>query len=242
MTATRYDGVFFDIGGVVLDLSSVREGHIEFVSRLAGREDCENEELIEEWRSALGEYFRSSEGTEYRRAKDGYQHAIDTAVGHEVPEEVWMPLFETVSRECLQPNPDAVETIRTLDEMGLYLGIISDIDTWEATAILDRFGIEDCFDHTTTSEEVGRTKPDPVIFDAALEKATVASEHSLYVGDRYEHDMCGGTRAGLVTVAYGGSAAEHADCEEIDYAIDDLSALCDLIDCERQRDQSTSSC
>lgn len=226
MTRNRYDGVFFDIGGVILDLPSVREGHVEFITRLAdheGRDDIEA--LIEEWRSALGEYFRSSDGTEYRRAKAGYQHAIETAVGHEVPEEEWISLFETASKECLQPNQNAVETIRTLDERGLYLGIISDIDTWEAEAMLDRFGIEDCFDHMTTSEEVGRTKPDPVIFDAALEKAIVAPERSLYVGDRYEHDMCGGARAGLVTVAYGGSAAEHVDSEEVDYAIDDLSAL-----------------
>jgi putative hydrolase of the HAD superfamily len=231
MTTTNHDGVFFDIGGVILDLASVREGHVEFVSRLADQEGKEDSEaVIEEWRSALGEYFQSSDGTEYRRAKAGYQHAIDTAVGHEVPEEEWMSLFETASAERLQPNPNAVETIRTLDKRGLYLGIISDIDTWEAEAMLDRFGIEECFDHMTTSEELGRTKPDPVIFDAALEKATVAPERSLYVGDRYEHDMCGGTRAGLVTVAYGGSAAEHVDSEEVNFAVDDLSGLCDLVE------------
>lgn len=227
----RYDGVFFDIGGVILDLASVREGHIEFLSRLAaheGREDVEA--LIEEWRSALGEYFRSSDGTEYRRAKVGYQHAIDAAVGREVPEAEWMELFESASAECLETNPDAVETIRTLDREGVYLGIISDIDTWEANAMLTRFGIDECFDHITTSEEVGRTKPDPSMFDAAIGKATVAPEHSLYIGDRYEHDMRGGTRAGLVTVAYGGSAAEHAESDAVDYSIDDLSILCDLVE------------
>lgn len=230
MTAAKYDGVFFDIGGVILDLSSVREGHVEFITRLADHEERDDiEMLIEEWRSALGEYFRSSDDTEYRRAKDGYQHAIDTAVGHEVPEEEWILLFETASAECLQPNPNAVETIRTLDEMGRYLGIVSDIDTWEAEAMLGRFGIEECFDHMTTSEEVGQTKPDSMIFDAALEKATVDPQCSLYVGDRYEHDMCGGTQAGLVTVAYGGSADEHADSEEVDFAIDDLSTLCNLV-------------
>jgi putative hydrolase of the HAD superfamily len=241
MTETKYDGVFFDIGGVILDLASVREGHVEFISRLAAHEECENSAalieghensaaLIEEWRSALGEYFQSSDGTEYRCAKDGYQHAVDTVVRREVPEDEWMELFETASAECLQPTPHAVETIQTLDEMGLYLGIISDIDTWEADAMLDRFEIRECFDHMTTSEEVGRTKPDSAIFETALEKATVAPERSLYVGDRYEHDMRGGTQAGLVTVAHGGSADEHAESEAVDYAIDDLSTLMDLIE------------
>jgi putative hydrolase of the HAD superfamily len=229
-TVNRYDGVFFDIGGVILDLSSVREGHVEFLSRLAaheGREDVEA--LIEEWRSALGEYFQSSDDTEYRRAKVGYQQAIDAAAGREIPEEEWMELFETASAECLETNPNAVETIRTLDREGVYLGIISDIDTWEADEMLTRFDIHECFDHITTSEEVGRTKPDPVMFDTALEKASVAPEHSLYIGDRYEHDMRGGTRAGLVTVAYGGSAAEHVESGAVDHTIDDLATLCDLV-------------
>ncbi|MFC7190198.1 HAD family hydrolase [Halocatena marina] len=228
---TEYDGVFFDIGGVILDLASVREGHIELLARIADQEGIEDvESLIADWRSSLGEYFNGRDGTEYRRAKIGYQRAIDAAVGYEVPEETWLTAFEAASEECLQPNPNAVETIRSLDQMDVYLGIISDIDTWEADAILTRFGVVDRFDHITTSEEIGRTKPDPAMFDAALEKASVEPECALYIGDRYKHDMQGGTRAGLVTVAYGNSAVEHADSESVDYTVDDLSVLCDLIE------------
>lgn len=227
---TEYDGVFFDIGGVILDLESVREGHVAFLTRLAEREGIENvEAFIEDWRAALGTYFRERDGTEYRRAKNGYQRAIDAAAGCEVPEETWLTAFETASEECLRPNPNAVETIQSLDRIGIYLGIISDIDTWEADAMLAQFGIKDCFDHITTSEEIGCTKPEPAMFDAALEKATVEPERSLYVGDRYEHDMKGGSRAGLTTVAYGGSATEHADSDAVAYAIDDLAVLCEIV-------------
>lgn len=223
------DGIFFDIGGVILDLTSVREGHIEFLTRLAAQEGIDNvETFIEEWRSALGAYFNERDGTEYRRAKVGYQRAIDAAARRTVPEEAWVPIFEAASDECLRPNPNAVETIRSIDQAGVYLGIISDIDTWEADAMLTQFGIDDCFDHVTTSEEIGCTKPNPAIFDAALDKATVEPERALYVGDRYEHDMKGGTRAGFTTVAYGGSAAEHADNDAVDHVIDDLNALREL--------------
>lgn len=227
---TEYDGVFFDIGGVILDLESVREGHVAFLTRLAEREEIEPvEAFIEDWRSALGTYFRERDGTEYRRAKTGYQRALDAAAGYEIAEENWMTAFETASEECLQPNPNAVKTIQSLDQAGVYLGIISDIDTWEADAMLAQFGVDNCFDHVTTSEEIGCTKPEPAMFDAALEKAAVEPEGSLYVGDRYEHDMKGGSQAGLATVAYGGSAAEHADSDAVAYAIDDLTTLCDLI-------------
>lgn len=230
-TMTEYDGVFFDIGGVILDLASVREGHVAFLTRLAEQEGIENvDAFIDDWRSALGTYFQERDGTEYRRAKIGYQRAIDAAAGYEIPEETWLTAFETASEECLRPNPNAVETIQSLDQIGMYLGVISDIDTWEADAMLEQFGVRDCFDHVTTSEEIGCTKPEAEMFDAALEKATVEPERSLYVGDRYEHDMKGGTQAGLATVAYGGSAAEHADSEAIEYAIDDLAALCEIVE------------
>lgn len=227
---TDHDGVFFDIGGVILDLSSVGDGHADFLRRVAEQEAIENVEgFIEQWRSALGAYFRERDGTEYRRARIGYQHALEAALGYELPESEWMPAFETASETCLQPNPNAAETIQSLDRRGIYLGIISDIDTFEADAMLGRFGTAECFDHVTTSEEVGYTKPDPAIFNAALEKAPVEPERSLYVGDRYEHDMQGGSRVGLTTVAYGGSAAEHSDSTAVDHVIEDLSVLCDLV-------------
>ncbi|UPM43324.1 HAD family hydrolase [Halocatena salina] len=227
---TEYDGVFFDIGGVILDLTSVKDGHVDFLTRLAEQEGVENvETFIEEWRSTLGTYFRERNGTEYRRAKTGYQHAVDTAIGYELPEPKWMPAFEAASTTCLEPNPAAAETIRTLDRAGLYLGVISDIDTWEAESMLAQFDTADRFDHITTSEEVGRTKPDRAIFETAIEKAPIEPEQCLYVGDRYEHDMKGGSQIGLVTVAYGGSATEHADSAAVDHVIDDLGELCDLV-------------
>lgn len=170
---TEYDGIFFDIGGVILDLASVQEGHVDFLTRLAEQEGIETvEAFIDEWQAALGTYFREREGTEYRRAKVGYQRAVDAAIGYELPESAWMPAFEAASTACLQPNPNATETIRTLDRAGLYLGIISDIDTWEAESMLAQFDTADRFDHITTSEEVGRTKPDRAIFEAALDKGT----------------------------------------------------------------------
>ncbi|RRJ30573.1 HAD family hydrolase [Halocatena pleomorpha] len=227
---TEYEGIFFDIGGVILNLTSVQAGHVDFLTRVAEQEGIENvEAFIEEWRSTLGTYFRERDGTEFRRAKTGYQRAVDTAVGYELPESEWMPAFEAASAACLEPNPAATETIRTLDRAGMYLGIVSDIDTWEAKSMLAQFDLIDRFDHVTTSEEAGRTKPDPAIFETALKKAPVEPEQCLYVGDRYEHDMKGGSQAGVVTVAYGGSATEHADSAAVDYVINNLSGLCDLV-------------
>ncbi|MFC5969788.1 HAD family hydrolase [Halomarina salina] len=253
MDDLAYEGVFFDIGGVLLDLSSVRAGHEAFLGRFADREGIDDvEQLVDDWRAALGAYFSGRDGTTFRPALDGYRHAIAAAVALQkstsldreavldgrkdhpttVPDADWRPLFEETTTRTVRPSPGAVETVRALDEADRYLGVVSDIDTWEAERMLSGFGIYDRFDRVTTSEAVGRTKPDPAMFEAALADAPVAPERSLYVGDRYDHDMRGGSRAGLVTVAHGGSAAERAaeDPDDVvDYVVSDLRELLDIV-------------
>ena len=256
----EFEGAFFDIGGVLLDLSTVRDGYEAFLRRYAEREGIDNvEALIDDWKRALGHYFRSREGTEYRTARAGYARAIDLAVAaregadldallageaeveRSIPESEWFPLFEAASDEHLEPTDGAVETVRALDEAGFYLGIISDIDHWEAERMLDRFGLREFFDDVTTSEEVGRTKPDPEMFEVALSAASVDPGASVYVGDRYDHDMRGGSAAGLVTVAHGGTAAEQAEADPdraVDYAVDDLRDLLDVVGVDRDGDRA----
>ncbi|WP_254538006.1 HAD family hydrolase [Halomarina litorea] len=231
---TDYEGAFFDIGGVLLDLASVRAGYVTFLDRFAEREGiADSDALADDWRSALGAYFSGREGTEYRRALPGYQRAIEEATGREVAEAEWRPLFEEATAEHIRPVDGAVEVVEALDRAGVYLGVISDIDTWEAERMLGQFGIWERFHHVTTSEAVGRTKPDPAMFEAALSKAPVAPGDSLYVGDRYDHDMRGGKEAGLVTVAYGEEATD-GPAENVDYVVEDFREILDIAGVRRE--------
>ncbi|WP_330631678.1 HAD family hydrolase [Halocatena halophila] len=226
-----FDGVFFDIGGVILDLDSVGSGHQAFLEKIAEKEDIDDfDELSSTWYETLSAYFNGRDGTEYRRALVGYQRAINAAVGREIPESEWRPAFAAASSEGLEHTPHAVETIRTLDARGYYLAIISDIDTFEAEQMLEQFGLTECFDHVTTSEAVGRTKPDQKMFETAIEKAPVGPENCCYVGDRIKHDMHGGKRAGFTTVAHGGSAGANANDSVVDHRIEDLSELLDIVE------------
>lgn len=50
------------------------------------------------------------------------------------------------------------------------------------------------------SEAVGLRKPDPRIFQLALERLNSRPEKSLFVGDNPEADIAGARRAGLRTV------------------------------------------
>lgn len=125
----------------------------------------------------------------------------------------------------MTPTDCAIDVVETIAEAGCHQGIISDIDTAEAELILETFGLVDAFDAVTTSESVGVTKPDREIFDAAIAAGELDPARTLYVGDRYEHDMVGGTDAGFVTVAFG----VEQDGPAIEYRIDELSELLALL-------------
>jgi len=229
------EAVLFDIGGVLLDLASVRDGHDAFASALAERHGLDAAAVARRWRAALGEYFRSREGTEYRTAREGYAVAAEAAVGRPVEEPEWLDLFVEATTERLRPVEGAVETVERLDEAGYYLGVVSDIDTAEAERILRSFGVRERFADLTTSEAVGRTKPDPAMFETALDAAGLDPGRCLYVGDRYHNDMRGGSRAGLETVAMGSGAArpegsdEHDPDGVVDHVVEAPPGLLDLL-------------
>ncbi len=56
---------------------------------------------------------------------------------------------------------------------------------------LIRSGIKKYFDKVITSESVGVKKPNPKIFDYALQSANALPEHSIMIGDNLEADVQG---------------------------------------------------
>ena len=229
----EYEAVFWDIGGVILDLESVRAGHRAFVGALAAEYDLDVEKALETWREELGTYFTTRDGTAFRSARAGYHRAVAAMVGREITEEEWLPVFERATHENLESVSETVTTIRRLDGH-VHQGVVSDIDTWEGERLLEQFGVREHLDAVTTSEEVGRTKPDPAMFETALDKAGIDPARALMVGDRYENDMEGAARMGIDTAAFGGSASEaDPDDPTVTYRIEDPFEICDLVGVER---------
>ncbi|WP_276261008.1 HAD family hydrolase [Haloglomus litoreum] len=231
-TARRYDAVFWDIGGVIIELASIREGYAAFLGELAEEHDLDPEATRDRWKAALGEHFRAGEGTEYQTAREGYRKATEAvfeAAGREPPaESEWRPVLERCSDETLRTEPGAVETIRALDEAGVYQAVISDVDTAEAESMFEQLGIADHFAHVTTSEAVGYKKPDSRMFETALAKAAdhgIDPADGVMVGDRYGHDIEGASALGLSAIAYGEDAAG----AEADHVVTDLRDILEIV-------------
>jgi len=223
-----YDAVFWDIGGVIVELKSVREGYAAFVADLADAHGLDAETALETWRSTLGDHFKEREGTEYRTAREGYEKAT-AALFDRDPPGGWEKRFRAATDATLRAEDGAVETIEALADAGVTQAIVSDIDTREAENMLETFGVRECFAHVTTSEAVGYTKPDERMFRDALEATGVDPERTLMVGDRYGHDVAGAAALGIGAVGYG----EAGQGPEADHEISDLRELLDVVGVEK---------
>jgi putative hydrolase of the HAD superfamily len=224
--AAAWDAVFWDIGGVVLSLSSVQRAHARFVDELCEQYPCEAPpaEALGQWRDVVGDYFADRAENAFRPAREGYDRAVDAIVADELDREDWRPLFHAVVADEIEPNPGAVETVRALQSRPVHVGVVSDVDHDEGRRILRTFDLFEGFDSYTTSEAVGHTKPHPAMFETALAAADVAPERAVMIGDRYRNDMEGANRAGLATIAYGA-----ADGPAVDHRVETLPAVLDVV-------------
>ena len=87
----------------------------------------------------------------------------------------------------------------------------------ESSRILDYFSI------IVTSESVGVKKPNPKVFNYALEKANAQSNNSIMIGDSIEADIEGALNFGLKAI--------HCDFEktgDINTLFDTVTSLSDL--------------
>jgi putative hydrolase of the HAD superfamily len=89
-----------------------------------------------------------------------------------------------------------------LREDGLKLGLVSNAfdPGWLLRNDLERMGLAERLDVAVFSSEVGKRKPHPAIFAAALEQLAVEPSRALFVGDRRFEDIRGGKEAGMETV------------------------------------------
>jgi putative hydrolase of the HAD superfamily len=95
--------------------------------------------------------------------------------------------------------PEVTPTLEALKERGLILDVISNFDS-RLHRILAGLGIADRFEEVFVSSAVGHAKPDPRIFQAALQKHGLAPADAAHIGDSETNDICGATHLGLKAI------------------------------------------
>jgi putative hydrolase of the HAD superfamily len=95
-----------------------------------------------------------------------------------------------------RPHPDAGPALSELRARGLRLVCVSNWDI-SLPDVLERCGLREPFEGIVSSAGAGARKPDPAIFETALEVAGAQAEEALHVGDTPEEDVAGARAAGI---------------------------------------------
>jgi putative hydrolase of the HAD superfamily len=203
----RFRAVFFDVGETLVHVDpSFAE---LFVRVLSG---AGHERSLDDVREASSHvYARFSEA-----ARDGSlwttsperSRAFWTSVYERMLAELGVPdldgLASSLHREFTRMEhyvlfEDVRPTLAALAHAGLQLGIVSNFEAW----LEEWFGVHDLvevFPVRVISGIEGIEKPDERIYRLALERAGVAADEAVYVGDNPEFDVDPAAALGMTPV------------------------------------------
>ena len=127
-----------------------------------------------------------------------------------------------------QPVAGAVELLTRLKHAGALVVIVTNNIAAEQRLKLARCGLADLVDELVTSEEVGVSKPDPRIFQEALDRARAEPPDAVMLGDAWATDIEGALASGIRPVwlnRFGktkpnGSVVELTSLEPVDEAVE----------------------
>ncbi len=242
--------LLFDLGGTLHDVyrtDAAGKGFAEHVLRRLHRYGIDLFVTPEE---LLGTLSRNAEAYKQRGEKDLTELAQpdiwndwylkEYRIGREKLEPIAEELSFLYDYERVENvrKPRLRETVETLHEMGIRMGMISNIiSTSVVPHMLIEYGIDQYMECIVMSSDVGIRKPDPRIFEVALKKMGVSAEETGYVGDTISRDVIGAHNAGLglnirinnPRIAHRDVKYQGADIPKPDYVIEQLYELPEII-------------
>ena len=234
---TRYRVIIFDVNGTLLGYDDPLGfekrfaqacgdlGHPVTVDRVVAAFS----RLVQEWAKLKNAGAqRASSEEQYRRTMTwAYQLMLEDLQVPGDPHRKADALYERfIVREGFMPLfSDVEDTLKLLRRQRLRLGILSNFPP-HLEETLEMHGIHGYFDFFVVSSLVGLEKPDPAIFELAVDKALARKEEICYVGDDLDDDVRGAEAIGLSAIWIDRhNRRPEADCIRIQSLAELQSAL-----------------
>jgi len=205
------EALFFDLGGTLIffdgDWPAVyAKANNTVVEHLknAGL-DLEFDAFMDDFLSRLNHYYneRESELIEHTTT-----HILRTTLADWDYSEVTQDLVDStmksmyaVSQAHWYPEEDAHEMLGIFQDQGYHLAIISNAaDDNDVQTLVDNANIRSYFELILSSAAVGIRKPNPRIFEIALEMMDVPNSQVAMVGDTLGADILGAQNADIYSI------------------------------------------
>ena len=190
--------VTFDIGGTLVDGRLDRVHYIERVAAFIRSLGCDVtlstcQIAIDDETERLREV--RDKGLEMK-FEDFYSKILNNL--GVVPRSIYIEKIRIIYWECF-PQTEKTDVRKLLEELyGKFkLGVISNSMSQVPKIFLEQNSLIKYFDAIAISGAIGFRKPNPKIFNYALEKLNVKPSETIHVGDSFEEDIIGAKNVGM---------------------------------------------
>lgn len=214
----RAIGHFLNYQGIDLRRHALRDLYFERLKQQQ-RESSEQYpefDAVAIWRSIINDH------------QSDYTRALPPERLAQLP-QLLAEMYRGISRGRLKLYPHVRSTLNTLWEQ-FPLAIVSDGQSSYARGELHKVGLTEYFSSIVVSGDHGFRKPDPRLFQYALDDMGVPAEKALYIGNDMYRDIYGASSTGMITVMCGSDQGtkQYEDCVP-DHTITDLRDLLALL-------------
>lgn len=206
----RFKGLLFDLGNTLLHFNGAwpevfAKADQELLTYLQSVGVDLDSTFLTEFRQRLNHYYEQREA-EFIEHTAGYVlKTLLEDLGHsDVSDETLRPALRqmyAISQNYWIPEDDTLPTLEILREQGYRLGIISNAsDDADVQTLVDKAQIRNLIDFALSSAACGVRKPNPRIFDIALENWDFSKQEVAIIGDTLGADILGGKNAGIFNI------------------------------------------
>ena len=130
-----------------------------------------------------------------------YEQLVLRSAGHEVDLDTAAQIWKTVRGQNYEWAlfPDVLPGFAALREAGYRIAALSNMP-YGGGEMCDMLGLTGHVEFAVTSGDVGAEKPDPRIFNAALERGGVTADKAVMVGDSVGSDLRAAEAVGMKAI------------------------------------------